>query len=418
MSVSLPKFAPQSQDTSVELTTLHSAHPFNVNERIQKYSQLKPRLKSGVTYLKVPSAARTKSREEIYVGTGYRGITFASEEIELIKAVFEHLDGKNSLATIAGKLGHSLGDICAIAEELDSAGLVDTERTQIKINERAVAHDQKSNFARDDSDGALRSLIERIQPELELTTWYEGCRDGGVKIIHARKDFPILIMGTQRIGVTLAALLHASGFQSIRTYPSPVHEKSHTITFQDICGGYIRHSDYGLAKSALTSEMNNSISLFPYPRNYHSHGPKPAAPSFSPRLIISIGWPTPDLLQTWMSETIPFLIVDEFTDRTFTIGPLVEPGQSACPECIRLTLCEREPLFSFISDIRKFMPNREVPSSLAAFIAGAVSLDAMSYADCGLSDYRNSQVKYSLNELGNPQRYNWGLHPECMCHRN
>lgn len=399
-------------------------------QSIETTQLIRPRLKTGVStfvinnsiYDAIPPKLNPElnpeltlelhnAPEKIFVGNSYRGLVISSPERELVRAIINSFDGKTTLSAISQKLSCPVDFIFTIAKTLHSAHLIDTERKTLTINERTFDHPTLES-------SSLDSLALRILPELELTTWYDGIRDGGVTTIFNRIDFPILIFGTNRIAMNLAAVLHASGFQSVRLIPRKSNkEPQSSATLQDIAGGYLRPSDCGVEKTAIVNDMNSFISLFPYPRNYRSHGRKSPISHLKPQLIISLGWPTADYVQRWMSENVPFLIMGEFSDRRFTIGPLVLPGKSACLHCIRLHNQSKDPLFSYVSDTRQFLAEREVPAALASFIAGVIALDALSFADIGGSDFLNCQVTYSLDQISNPLRSHWGLHPECTCHR-
>jgi hypothetical protein len=388
---------------------------------------LKPRLKSGVSF----SFIRNPNHPTvIYVGNGVCGVTlseqmFHTKEKSLsaflpqIFDILSSLNGHTSLATIAERNSCSHEFVVELISTLHQFQLIDFQYTTLKINNRFIDYFSMHHTSLEDhTDGAYQSLLARIKPELELTTWYGGSIDGGVSQVHQRMDFPVLIVGLGRIAVNTAAVLQASGFQNIRVEARTSEENAdQLIAFRDISGGYIRPSDCGVGKRRLVEEMNAQISLFPIAKDYSTNRSHSTVnQNFKPRLIISIGWPTAEKLQEWMSRDIPFLIVDEFINRTFSIGPLVNPGKSACLHCIHLTREDRDQVLNHILELRRLLPQREVPASLSSFIAGLISLDVISFADLGESNFLNSQKIYSLDSLHSPQNFHWGLHPECRCH--
>ena len=390
-------------------------------------NSLKPRLKSGVAFSLIRNPHHPSV---IYVGNGVRGVTlseqmfhttekFSIPSLSQIYDILTSLNGHISLATIAERNSCSQEFVAEVISTLHNFQLIDFQYATLKINNRFIDHFSTHHSPLEGhTDGAYQSLVARIKPELEITTWYEGSIDGGVEQVHQRTDFPVLIVGFGRIAMNTAAVLQASGFQSIRVEARTTDENAdQLITFRDISGGYIRPSDCGVGKRRLIEEMNAQISLFPIAKDYSTNRSQPTTnQSFNPRLIISIGWPTAEKLQEWMSRDIPFLVVDEFINRTFSIGPLVNPGKSACLHCIHLTREDRDPLLNHMLELRRLLPQREVPASLSLFIAGVISLDVISFADLGKSNFLNSQKIYSLNSLHSPQNFHWGLHPECRCH--
>ena len=389
---------------------------------------LKPRLKSGVNYSLIKE--NLSDTAVIYVGNGVRGLKVRTDSLasdisglpslQLFLSTLQALKGHTSLATISEQINCSHEFISEVICQLLHHQLIDMHGSTLKFNNRIIEHySSNQNLSSDDkSDGASQSLMARIKPELEITTWYENSLDGGVEKVYSRIDFPILIVGLSRIAIATAAILQASGFQSIQiSSRAPEENPDKPITFEDISGGYIRPSDCGIGKQRVVSDMNAQISLFPISKDYSSNRTIPSSiQRFKPRLVISIGWPSADKFQEWMSSDISFLIVEEFINRSISIGPLVQPGKSACINCVHLAREERDPFLNHVVELRRFLPEREVPAAVSSFIAGLISLDVIAFADLGQSAFSNVQKIFSLDSLDSPQIFQWGLHPECQCH--
>ena len=389
---------------------------------------LKPRLKSGVSFSLIKDSFTDTT--VIYVGNGVRGLKVGVDSHasnfsgtpsqQIFYSVLKALNGNASLATITEQIKCSHEFISKIIFELNQQNLIDMTSTTLKINNRIVENFSPNQFAttEEKSDGAYQSLMARIKPELEITTWYENSLDGGVAKVHSRIDFPVQIVGLSRIAIATAAILQASGFQSIHVAARTLEENlDQTITFEDISGGYIRPSDCGIGKQRVVADMNAQISLFPISKDYSTtRSIAPSVPRFKPRLIVSIGWPSANSVQEWMSSDTPFLIVDEFINRSISVGPLVVPGKSACINCVHLAREERDPFLNHIVELRRLLPPREVPAAVTSYVAGLISLDAIAFADLGQSTFLNVQKIFSLDSLDSPQIFQWGLHPECQCH--
>ena len=389
---------------------------------------LKPRLKSGVNFSLIKENFSDTS--VIYVGNGVRGLKVRADSLtsnisglpslQIFLSALQGLNGQNSLAKISDQIKCSHEFISEFVFKLLHHELIDMTNTTLKLNNRVIEHLSSINYlsSEDKSDGAYQSLVARIKPELEITTWYSNSLDGGVEKVYSRVDFPILIVGLSRIAIATAAILQASGFQSIQIAArTPDENPDQPITFEDISGGYIRPSDCGIGKQRIVADMNAQISLFPISKDYSTNRTiASSAQRFKPRLIISIGWPSADKFQEWMSSDISFLIVEEFINRSISIGPLVQPGKSACINCVHLAREEREPFLNHVVELRRFLPEREVPAAVSSFIAGLISLDVIAFADIGKSAFSNVQKIFTLDALDNPQIFHWGLHPECRCH--
>ena len=388
---------------------------------------LRPRLKSGVNYSLIKE--NLSDTAVIYVGNGVRGLKVRTDSLtsdisglpslQLFLSTLQALNGHTSLVTISEQIKCSHEFISEVIEELLRHQLIDITSSTLKFSNRIIETFSSNQFdtSGEKSDGAYQSLMARIKPELEITTWYENSLDGGVEKVHSRIDFPVLIVGLSRIAIATAAILQASGFQSIHIAArSPEENPDQTITFEDISGGYIRPSDCGIGKQRVVADMNAQISLFPISKDYSTtRSIAPSVPRFKPRLIVSIGWPSANSVQEWMSSDTPFLIVDEFINRSISVGPLVVPGKSACINCVHLAREERDPFLNHIVELRRLLPPREVPAAVTSYIAGLISLDAIAFADLGQSTFLNVQKIFSLDSLDSPQIFQWGLHPECQC---
>lgn len=377
-----------------------------------------PRLKVGVTATSISSNSRDSASPvpkglQVYVGGKSRGLILeGSYSPAFVLKVLTYFTGKISLAQISERSGAAISLLKSISTQLSKSGLIDLAEPRLILSHR---FEDKGDSAI--LDGSMIAINERLLPELEIATWRVGVRDNGISIMQNRTQFPILIFGKSRIAINLGAALMASGFQSI--YYSEHEKRSETesaFSALDLSGNYLRNSDIGVEKSVAINEMATHCALFPKSRKGASG--KNRVRIFTPKLIISIGFPKADYLQRWMSEPVPFLIIDELSCGKFSVGPMVRSGQTPCLRCIELTQRDRDFKNYEVLQSRKLLPQREVPAAVATFIAGLVALDTAQFADCGTSDFLGTITEFQVDRISQPNRSRWGFHNECGCHWN
>lgn len=389
-----------------------------MSHQITEKSQ--PCLKVGINATSLTAKAFKTSRAknlagvaglEIYVGDKSRGVILESTySPTFLLKILTYLNGKISLTEISERSGAPISLLKSISQQLLKSGLLDLIPPRLILSHR---FEDKREIAA--LDGSVIAITERLLPELEIATWRTGALDSGISVMQKRTEFPILIFGKSRIGINLGAALMASGFQSI--YFSD-HEKKNDGESKccavDLSGNYLRNSDIGLEKSVAIKEMATHCALFP--KSNTATASKRRGRIFTPKLIISIGFPKADYLQRWMSESVPFLIIDELSCGKFSIGPMIHSGKTPCLRCIELTIRDRDQKSYEVLQSRKLLPQREVPAAIATFIAGLVALDVAQFADCGTSDFLGTIVQFQVKRISQPTHSRWGFHNECGCH--
>ena len=129
-----------------------------------------------------------------------------------------------------------------------------------------------------------------------------------------------------------------------------------------------------------------------------------------PDLIIStvaIEW---DYVQRWQSEGTRYLHLNTLIGGTLEVGPFVIPGESPCLRCVSLTKRENG-IDTSLEFIRK-----EVPTAVAIYMAGLLTLAVGQYFATGNCDLIASSLWYDMHNPMRPaeQRY-WSFHGSCGC---
>ena len=370
----------------------------------QKISHIKPRLKTGTIIY--------SHQDRTYIGTLRAGIEVNSP----IRAVLESMNGKQNCAEISNSLGYPLPEIEELVRTLEAAHLIDTEVGKISFHSRFHSRNaHRTTHAGDDSqDGAYQQLQIKMAPELSFTTWLTGVRDGGVGRISDRRKVEINIYGSSRIASLLFGILLSSGISQTH-----LHIKAgRAIGEDDICAGYLRSSDIGLSLASRTRELARDLALFP-DGLAKKGGPislsQSSERSANSQIAIVIGSAPADLLQKWMSEGTPHLLIEDPDAASITIGPLVIPGRTPCARCISLARADQGELWNDLAWQKSIASPLEVPVSVAHHIAGLIALELLSYVDSQKCSLPGVRLRFNYHTPTQSERTFYARHPVCGC---
>ena len=123
-----------------------------------------------------------------------------------------------------------------------------------------------------------------------------------------------------------------------------------------------------------------------------------------------------DLPRALLGDGVPHLAVSA-SEAIGVVGPLVQPGRSACLRCLDLTRAERDPAWPLI--LAQLAGADAGPPAcdavLAAAVAAQAAAQALVFIDRGAAD----AVSNGTLELVLPgwqwKRRTWQRHPRCGC---
>ena len=152
-------------------------------------------------------------------------------------------------------------------------------------------------------------------------------------------------------------------------------------------------------------------------------GPAPRrARHLSPlHVLIGVGEPTRDLVDGWLREGVPHLVVRLVEGRA-VIGPFVVPGKTACLRCIDAYRTEEDPAWPLLveqyaratrSDRADGIPE-PVDAALAAVAVGWAARELASYAENAVPVSWSSTTRLSAT-LDAVETRHWPQHPHCGC---
>jgi len=348
------------------------------------------RLKSDVTLR--PLGARH------FLGLPHRGI-FIDDPLHLMIA--RQLDGSQSAGHIATGLKCERSAVDSFIGVLMESELIDF-LDPLKEGERKSSP----------KDFNQQYIATRKAPELALASHRPGNFDGGNFEFDNRAQATILISGENRLARNLLIALHASGFTQTRLIPRA--RLSRRIEPDDVCGIVVQSADIGRSRDEFMKEVirNSQITKGAGLETVSPEGSNALAyvAKSKPDLIIStvaIEW---DYVQRWQSEGTRYLHLNTLIGGTLEVGPFVIPGQSPCLRCVTLTKRENG------IDTQMEFIRKEVPTAVAIYMAGLLTLAVSQYFATGNCDLIASSLWYDMH---NPmraaeQRY-WSFHSSCGC---
>jgi len=357
-------------------------------------SKVKAHLKDGTILL--PRVDHT------FVGRSDRGLEVSSPA----RAALAAMDGASTCEELSQRYGIPISDILALVDELDRANFVDTQTSKISVHTRfhsPNAH-RASHDGDDSNDGAYQQLQAKLLPELSATTWLANVRDGGVSIIDRRRDWHIGIYGQSRIATLLYGILLSSGITRVSLQGIDDHKR---IGEEDLCAGFLHPSDIGLLHADRIRELSRELSLFPTSNKEREEKPH--------TFMVATGNAPADLIQQWMSDGIPHLLIDTPECASMCVGPIVIPGQTPCARCISLAREDQNPTWHEVAMHKLLKPAKEVPVAVAHHIAGVAALELLRFVDEGASQLIGASARIEYHRPTTSAQQTFTRHPACGC---
>jgi len=225
----------------------------------------------------------------------------------------------------------------------------------------------------------LVNTFNRMQAEENLSSWHPtiGIERSAETLIGERRSFSVLIYGRNRLALSLFSVLQASGFGIIKVSDrlgSTNIDSLVQIEPNEVCGLAIRGSDVGMRKTLVLADLARNSQLF-----VGENLSFPMVPNF----IISTESVPQEIMQGWMSEAIPHLLISNLTENKIVLGPIVLPGISPCLNCLNLWRAEQFPhhnLFELLVALdSEDAIGLEIPSAQVALLTGLLATYLIEY---------------------------------------
>jgi len=183
----------------------------------------------------------------------------------------------------------------------------------------------------DDFPARLRGTLpdylrSRLAPEMACAALAYGHGDGGARVIARRRAAFVRVYGADRVGACVATFLAASGVAWVSC------RDRGTAVADDVTPAGLEACDVGTDRACGVARAIRRVA------------PEVRAADDATRLAdlaVIAGRPDPVDLADLMNNRVPHLAV--LADEAIGIvGPLVEPGRSACLRCVDLSKTDRD----------------------------------------------------------------------------
>jgi bacteriocin biosynthesis cyclodehydratase domain-containing protein len=244
-------------------------------------------------------------------------------------------------------------------------------------------------------------LRARLAPELATASLAYGDGDGGARTLARRRAAFVRVHGAGRTGACVASLLAASGVGHVTcTDPEPAGPA-------DLAPAGLIRADLGAPRQDGAARAIWRAA--PEVRT----GDDDAVPD----LVILTEPTLPDLIEELMRDRVPHLAL-RAAEAIGVVGPLVQPGRSACLRCVDLRKADGDPQWPKVLAQATFA--RAQPQAcdtvLAAMTAAVASAQALAFID--RPGTRPATANGTL-EVVLPdwrwRRRTWAPHPACGC---
>jgi hypothetical protein len=338
---------------------------------------MRPALKAGLLPL-------WRDRDTIQFGTDPRRAV-ALEGLGQAAAVISLLDGsrdREALIATAQAYGVPPAAVNRVLTTLAAAGVLDDFPARL----HAALPDQ---------------LRARLAPELATASLAYGDGDGGARTLARRRAAFVRVHGAGRTGACVASLLAASGVGHVSCIdPEPAGPA-------DLAPAGLIEADLGGPRQDGAARAIARVA--PDVRT----GDDDAVPD----LVILTEPTLPDLIEQLMRDRVPHLAL-RAAEAIGVVGPLVQPGRSACLRCVDLRKADGDPQWPKVLAQATFTRARPqaCDTVLAAMTAAVTSAQALALIDrpAVLPATANGTLEVVLPDW-RWRRRTWARHPACGC---
>ena len=247
-------------------------------------------------------------------------------------------------------------------------------------------------------------LRARLAPELACAALAYGHGDGGAAVIARRRAAFVRVYGADRIGACVATLLAASGVAWVTCRDGGIAGEA------DIAPAGLGAADVGTARTAGVDRAVHRVA-----RETRTADD----PRRLPDLAVLAGHPDPVDVAELMRGRVPHLAV-RAGEAIGVVGPLVEPGRSACLRCADLARTARDSAWPLIlaqtggPDGPAASP-QACDTVLAAATAALAAAQALTFIDRAAPHVtRNGTLEAVLPDW-QWHRRTWSPHLACTC---
>lgn len=241
-------------------------------------------------------------------------------------------------------------------------------------------------------------LRARLAPEMAAASLAYADGDGGARTLARRRAAVVRVQGAGRIGACIGTLLATSGIARVCCVDDGLAQPA------DLAPGGISMDDLGKPRSTGAARAIRRTA----PEVCVSDAERPD-------LVVLTAAADRDLAAGLVAAQIPHLAV-RAEEAIGVVGPLVQPGRSACLRCVDLTKAARDPGWPMVLAQACAPSPSACDTILAAATAAVASAQALAYIDgAGPPPVAaNGTLELVLPEW-QWRRRTWQPHPACTC---
>ena len=338
---------------------------------------MRPALKAGLLPL-------WRDRDTVQFGVDSRRAV-ALGGLGQAAAVISLLDGsrdREALIATAEEYGVPAAAVNRVLATLAAAGVLDDFPARL----HAALPDQ---------------LRARLAPELATASLAYGDGDGGARTLARRRAAFVRVHGAGRTGAGVASLLAASGVGHVTcTDPEPAGPA-------DLAPAGLIRADLGAPRQDGAARAIARVAPDVRTRDDDT----------VPDLVVLTELTLPDLIEQLMRDRVPHLAL-RAAEAIGVVGPLEQPGRSACLRCVDLRKADRDPQWPKVLAQATF--TRAQPQAcdtvLAAMTAAVTAAQALAFIDRPVvfPATANGTLEVVLPDW-RWRRRTWAPHPACDC---
>ena len=250
-----------------------------------------------------------------------------------------------------------------------------------------------------------RSLPEylraRLAPEMACASLAYCDADGGARTVARRRGAYVRVHGADRIGACVATFLAASGVAWVSCTDDEVAGPA------DLGPAGLTEADLGKPRAAGVARAIRRVA--PEVRT-EDDGTRPSLV-----VLTGAGPHDEELLRRLMRDRTPHLAV-RAGEAIGVVGPLVDPGRSACLRCVNITKAALDPAWpAVLAQSRAAVP-QACDTVLAAATAALASAQALAFLDgAGPAPAAANGTLELVLPHWQWRRRTWAAQPACTC---
>jgi hypothetical protein len=246
-------------------------------------------------------------------------------------------------------------------------------------------------------------LRARLAPELACASLADRDGDAGARTIARRRAAHVRVYGAGRIGACVATLLAASGIARVSCRDGGV------ATPADLAPAGLGTSDIGAPRAAGVARAVRRIA--PETRTSDDG-------AGLPDLAVLTGPVAASDIAPLMRDRVPHLAI-RADEAIGVVGPLVDPGRSACLRCVDLSKASGDPawpkvLAQVTSQVASPVACDTVLAAATAALGAAQALAVIDYQGAKSPVVANGALELVLPDW-QWRRRDWPPHRSCTC---